>query len=207
MKKLAFICTILGISSFEIDTTYGMNPLDNNVEVLNNQMNDVDTSSGYDDSDTDNLDPYDVMYRNTTGELTEEEICAFVNASVSAFCTLGSVLIMGGKICFTNFDSDIDTGNRINTMINQILIFTGIGIATNIALRYLRPNMTDYNRRHNCLLLYLLLATTCAVWSENSNALTTEATLDDLGLFISAQSMYGLAALGGFFLGEALHCE
>lgn len=207
MKKLIFICTLLGVSNFGLDTTYGMNnQTEHNIEPYNIIVNDVDTNS--DDDSSDNLDPYATMYRNTTGRLTEAEIHTFTNMWISSMYTALSFLMMGGRIFIIGSNDDgINAENHMDSMINKVLIFTGIGIATNIALRYLRPNMTDYNRRHNCLLLYLLFATTYAVWSENSNALTTEATLDDLGLFISAQSMYGLAALGGFFLGEALHCE
>lgn len=204
MKKLVCACVMLGISSFDANVCYGME-LETDTEPYNIIVNDVDTSS--DDDSSDNLDPYATMYRNTTGRLTETGVRALSNAFVSAIYTGLSFLIMGGRSFFISSRSDENAENSMDSMVNKILIFTGVGIATNIALRYLRPNMTDYNRRHNCLLLYLLLATTCAVWSENSNALTTEATLDDLGLFISAQSMYGLAALGGFFLGEALHCE
>lgn len=206
MKKLVFVCTLLGVSNFGTVETYGMNHQEENVADQGNPVGEIGLQLT-DDNESDDLDPYATMYRNTTGRLTEAELVAFTNATISALCTLGSVLIMGGKLYFTNFEDDIDTGNRINTMINQILIFTGIGISANVALRCLRPNMADHNRIHNCILLYLLAATTYAVLSESPCALTTEATLDDIGQFLSAQNMYGFAALGGFFLGEALYCR
>lgn len=203
MKKLIFVCTLLGVSHFGLDTTYGMDdPIEHNVEPYNIIVNDVDTSS--DDDSTDNLDPYATMYRNTTGRLTEEEICAFVNAFL---CTLGSVLIMSGRLLFIDSSDNENAENSINSAGNSILIFTGIGIVANAALRCLRPNMNSYDRLHRCLITYLLTATVYALWSENLNAWTSGNSIDNIGLFISAQNMYGLAALGGFFLCEALYCR